>query len=118
VGLRRRFTAGEEIVLELPMRPRLTGPDPRVDAVRGCVAVERGPEVLCAESVDLPDGITIDNLRLDPGVTPVDRDGAVVVAARPYGSGTGPAREITLHPYHRWARRGPSTMRVWLPVTG
>ncbi|MFG2045763.1 hypothetical protein, partial [Dactylosporangium sp. NPDC048998] len=19
-------------------------------------------------------------------------------------------------PYHRWARRGPSTMRVWLPT--
>jgi hypothetical protein len=22
---------------------------------------------------------------------------------------------VRLVPYHRWARRGPSTMRVWLP---
>jgi DUF1680 family protein len=115
VRIRRAFTAGEVIVLDLPMRPRLTVPDPRVDAVRGCVAVERGPEVLCAESVDLPEGTAIDNLRLDPGTAPADRDGAVVVSVHPYG--TGPAREMTLHPYHRWARRGPSTMRVWLPVT-
>src|SRR5256885_2551845 len=32
---------------------RFTWPDPRVDALRGCVAVERGPLVLCAESLDL-----------------------------------------------------------------
>ncbi|MEO6088688.1 MAG: hypothetical protein ABIQ18_36820 [Umezawaea sp.] len=24
---------------------------------------------------------------------------------------------LHLVPYHRWARRGPSTMRVWLPTT-
>ncbi|MEU5122665.1 hypothetical protein [Streptomyces asoensis] len=25
---------------------------------------------------------------------------------------------IVLVPYHSWARRGPSTMRVWLPTAG
>ncbi|MEV0173917.1 hypothetical protein AB0I00_22695 [Streptomyces sp. NPDC050803] len=25
---------------------------------------------------------------------------------------------MTLVPYHSWANRGPSTMRVWLPTTG
>ncbi|MEU4234657.1 beta-L-arabinofuranosidase domain-containing protein [Nonomuraea sp. NPDC026600] len=42
---------GDEIRLELPMAPRWTFPDRRVDAVRGSVAVERGPLVYCAESV-------------------------------------------------------------------
>ncbi|MFD1545330.1 glycoside hydrolase family 127 protein [Nonomuraea guangzhouensis] len=42
---------GDEIRLELPMAPRWTFPDRRVDALRGSVAVERGPLVYCAESV-------------------------------------------------------------------
>ena len=42
---------GDEIRLELPMTPRWTFPDRRVDALRGTVAVERGPLVYCAESV-------------------------------------------------------------------
>ncbi|MEU8141336.1 beta-L-arabinofuranosidase domain-containing protein [Nonomuraea sp. NPDC048901] len=42
---------GDEIRLDLPMAPRWTFPDRRVDALRGSVAVERGPLVYCAESV-------------------------------------------------------------------
>ncbi|WP_425546271.1 hypothetical protein [Agrococcus versicolor] len=25
--------------------------------------------------------------------------------------------EVALVPYHAWARRGPSTMRVWMPTS-
>ncbi|GAA3339069.1 hypothetical protein GCM10020358_21460 [Amorphoplanes nipponensis] len=71
VRVERRFRAGETVVLDLPVGPRLTEPDPRIDAVRGCVAVERGPVVLCAESVDLPPGARLDALRLE-------RDGGLV----------------------------------------
>ena len=39
----RPFAVGDEITLTLPMSPRWTRPDPRIDAVRGCIAVERGP---------------------------------------------------------------------------
>jgi len=109
-------------------------PDRRIDAVRGCVAVERGPIVLCAESVDLPGGRHVDVIEVDPAVPPRDVDGSVVVSARfidpparpwPYadpslGAGDGDDRdgtaEIRLSPYHEWATRGPSTMRVWLPT--
>ena len=135
VVVRRRFVPDDEVVLDLPMTPRLLEADPRVDAVRGCVAVQRGPEVLCLESTDLPDGAHVDRFRLDPGVAPVERDGAVVVRGRlveqperpwPYrevgasaGSGADAARdvEVRLVPYHDWATRGPSTMRVWIPTT-
>lgn len=128
--IERRFTAGETVVLDLAVRPRLTVADPRIDAVRGNVAVERGPVVYCLESVDLP-GVDLDSVRLDPGTELVERDGAVIVTGRlqplrdtgwPYAPPAPPeigeAVEIPLHPYHRWARRGPSTMRVWLPTSG
>jgi uncharacterized protein len=128
----RLFAAGDEVTLRLPMTPRWTWPDPRIDAVRDCVAVERGPLVLCAESVDLPRHRHVDHLLVDPSVPPTDSDGSVAVTARlldtadagwPYfgeeGAGIPAVSdpvEIPLVPYNTWANRGPSTMRVWLPV--
>jgi DUF1680 family protein len=123
---------GDAVLLELPLEPRFTWPDPRIDAVRGCVAVERGPLVLCAESVDLPAGVALDDVRVDPGAAPeADGDGAVVRArvlapagdddALPYGGAPAGAPgdadlRLALVPYHRWAERGPSTMRVFVPT--
>jgi hypothetical protein len=130
VEVTRAFAAGDRVLLELPVAPRWTAPDPRIDAVRGSVAVERGPVVLCAESVDLPGDADVDAVRVDASTAPVDRDGEVVVAGAliepadegwPYrtaGSDGGGRRdaEIVLRPYHSWAERGPATMRVWLPT--
>jgi DUF1680 family protein len=143
--VRRAFVAGDEIRLALPVRPRWTFPDPRIDAVRGCVAVERGPIVLCAESTD-QNGADLDDLRVDVTLAPDDGAESVTVrghAIAPYGGswpyGDSPAEPVwpelrgsqahsspptddpsptpvRLTPYHRWARRGPSTMRVWLPI--
>jgi uncharacterized protein len=126
----RAFAVGDEVTLVLPMTPRWTTADPRIDAVRGCVAVERGPLVMCAESVDIPGGRQVDSLRVDPSVPPRDEDGSVLVEGRlidpperawPYGDepdmNVSNPVDVPLIPYHQWANRGPSTMRVWLPAT-
>jgi len=127
VGQVHEFQAGDEIRLELPMAPRWTLPDPRVDAVRGCAAVEKGPVVLCAESLDLPGG-DLDELTVDTAVAPVERDGRVYVAAQihdrpdawPYGPAAagedGKAAEVPLVPFRLRATREPAAMRVWLPL--
>jgi DUF1680 family protein len=60
----RRWQVGDRLVLTLPVAPRLTIADTRVDAARGCVAIERGPLVYCAESADHP-GLRLDDLVLD-----------------------------------------------------
>ena len=136
VRLTEDFQAGDVVEVTLPMEPRFTVADPRVDAVRGCVAVERGPEVLCLESVDTPDNVHVDLVRVDPSVAPVENDGAVMVQARTLSSPDGAPgwpyvgpeagadtvrlddpQPVALRPYNAWGNRGPTTMRVWLPTT-
>ncbi|WP_353612509.1 beta-L-arabinofuranosidase domain-containing protein [Leifsonia sp. Root4] len=128
VTLSERFAAGDLVTLNLPMVPRFSTPDPRIDAVRGSVAVELGPRVFCLESQDLPARAHVDQFIVDtetePARTPDDAvtvRGAVTDPARqawPYGADAGrstPATEsVRLVPYHSWANRGPGTMRVWL----
>ncbi|NJP48462.1 glycoside hydrolase family 127 protein, partial [Streptomyces sp. PRB2-1] len=63
--LRRAWSPGDEVLLELDMSPRLVRADARVDAVRGCVAIERGPLVYCLEGVDHPGG-GLDDVVIDP----------------------------------------------------
>ncbi|MEV5322563.1 beta-L-arabinofuranosidase domain-containing protein [Nonomuraea sp. NPDC052634] len=130
VRVRRAFAAGAEIVLELPVTPRFTWPDPRIDAVRGCVAVERGPEVLCVESHDLPDPGLLDTLVIDPGSAPRAVEGGALVRGRarafpdapwsyrdrPVDGDGGDWFDVPLRPYHGWARRGPAAMRIFLPL--
>lgn len=129
----RVFAPGDVVLLELPMAPRWTFADPRVDAVRGQVAVERGPVVYCLESLDL--GADVDGVQVDVSAPPMDRDGDVLVHATtleledphwPFGQEPGAGAVsgrvdrglVPLVPYHHWANRGPSTMRVWMPVQG
>jgi DUF1680 family protein len=132
--VQRTWNPGDLVRLELPMAVRWSEPDPRIDAVRGCVACERGPLVYCAESVAGPDALDLEALVIDPGtaresaIEGLDSIPGVAVEARevvvdqgpawPYGapwSRPGAARTLTLVPYYAWANRGPSTMRVWLP---
>ena len=118
------FRAGDTVVLHLPMPLRTTRADPRVDAVRGAVAFERGPLVLCLESPDLPAGVDLNAVSVLPPADGSDDQGVVLRAARlgdapwPYGGPQDVERvpvRAPLIPYASWGNRGPSTMRVWIP---
>ncbi|MFE9450884.1 glycoside hydrolase family 127 protein [Streptomyces sp. NPDC006739] len=138
--LERDWAPGDRVVLELGLEPRLTAADPRVDAVRGCAAIERGPLVYCLEQVDHLGG-GLDDIVLDAtrplavkhrpdllgGVT------TVVAGGRrrripdagwwPYGPAgdtapdDGEPVELTAVPYYAWANREDGSMRVWLPTS-
>jgi hypothetical protein len=55
----------------MPMPLRLTVAHPSVDAVRGAVAMERGPVVYCFESPDQPDGVDLNHaeIRVDQPIS-------------------------------------------------
>jgi DUF1680 family protein len=139
--IKREWRPGEKVVLELPMPPRLIAPHPRIDAVRGCVAIERGPLVYCLEAVDAPAGASLDDLLIEPregleealrpdllgGIVGVTATGRHRVAEGwdtwPYapadgaqGRGDGPPVSVLAVPYALWGNRGDGAMRVWTPA--
>lgn len=127
VTLTEASAPGTIIDVDFGSQPRILEPDPRIDAVRGCVAVQVGPQVYCVESVDLPDDLDVDVLTFTRDVRWEDGllvgDFLVSVpedSAWPYSadsSGATPRKiSIPLRPYNSWGNRGPATMRVWLPV--
>jgi hypothetical protein len=131
------------VALTLPMRARLVQANPMVEELRGQVAVMRGPLVYCLESVDLPEGVNVMDVRLPRRINLQPRydgqllGGLVVLegqavaiidpdwSAGPYDSTvlykefapTEPESVcLTLIPYHAWANRGEPEMTVWLPL--
>jgi uncharacterized protein len=138
-GITREWQPGDTVRLTLPMPARLTVSHPSVDAVRGTVAIERGPVVYCFESPDQPDGVDLNHVDLLTGepLTEELRDdflGRPTVLlhaqalARDDASWTSPWAtlgeqptptgrrvQLTAIPYHLWANRGPSVMRIFTP---
>ncbi|MGQ9454868.1 MAG: glycoside hydrolase family 127 protein [Armatimonadota bacterium] len=133
--IKRIWQSGDQVHLNLGMPVLLVEADPRVREDLCSVAVQRGPLVYCAESVDNSD-VSIRDLELASGDFQVGRSeslGGVVVLRgrgltpelpedrgplyRPRGSREYAMREaeIVLVPYYAWANRGVSHMAVWLP---
>jgi DUF1680 family protein len=138
--LTRRWRPGDRVVLELDVSPRLTAPNPRIDAVRGCLALERGPVVYCFEAGDLPAGANLADVALQTDTAPADSGPLAPLGGVPSVSVAGvvrdldgwrqieyldirelprdgaaiPARLLAV-PYFAWANRGDGGMRVWLP---
>ncbi|GAA3223130.1 glycoside hydrolase family 127 protein [Nonomuraea helvata] len=136
--LRRDWQAGDTVELRLDMTPRITYPHRKIDAVRGSVALERGPLVYCFENADQPDGVEVDDLALNPQaplrVKPVDdlegvgrtvliETDAVAVhqpgdglpyTTKPLATSTGVT--ATAVPYFQWDNRDGGAMRLWIPL--
>ena len=138
--LKRRWRPGERVVMEMDVSPRLTAPNPRIDAVRGCLALERGPIVYCFEGGDLPAGANLADVALPADAAPADSGPLVALGGMPGvsvsgvvrdfdgweqieygdlrelpGNGRGAEAPLLAVPYFAWANRGQGGMRVWLP---
>jgi DUF1680 family protein len=138
--LTRAWRPGDRVVLELDVSPRLTAPNPRIDAVRGCLALERGPVVFCLEDHDLPSGVELADVAVDPAAGPVDSGPISQLGDLPGVALTGVVRDLDgwrnteyrdlrelpatptapasllAVPYFAWANRERGGMRVWIPA--
>ncbi|HEV8461873.1 MAG TPA: beta-L-arabinofuranosidase domain-containing protein [Gaiellaceae bacterium] len=141
VRLTRRWQEGDRVVLELDVSPRLTAANPRIDAVRGCVALERGPVVYCVEQHDLEGGVDIADVAVDKSAEPVDSGPVEQLGGVPGVALAGAVRtldgwrqseyrdlrelpaaapeseaRLLAVPYFAWANRDQGGMRVWIPA--
>jgi uncharacterized protein len=138
--VRRHWMPGDVLRCDLDVAPRLTYPGRRVDALRGTVAVERGPLVYCFEQADQPAGTSIEDVALNaedlperdadlPGVGPTltvaaggEHLAPATGAALPYqaspdtGAAGAPVSAVAI-PYFQWDNRDGRAMRVWMPQT-
>lgn len=101
--LDRTWSAGDTVELVLDTTPHRYVADPRIDAARGQVAIERGPLVYAVEQAD-QQGFTVDDLTVDASapITEERRDDLLdgVVTLRVPGS--APSRhEQAAWPYRR-----------------
>jgi len=136
--IRRCWSSGDTVELNLPMPVVMQESHPLVEENRNHVAVMRGPLVYCLESTDLPEGIAIEDVRivrdchwevrheagLLNGITVLETESERLPRAPDvsalYGrlpAGRPVAMSLRLIPCYAWSNRGQSQMTVWLPVT-
>jgi DUF1680 family protein len=134
VEIRRQWSRGDRIDLDLPMPVERVYSHPKVRDDIGRVALKRGPLVYCVEEADNPT-FPINRFRL-PRAAALQAaprsdlfDGIVCVAAEAkavdeedWNSGlyramppTEERAEMTALPYYLWSNRGPGRMMVWIP---
>ena len=111
--LTRVWRAGDVVELDLPMPVRTVHASPRVAALAGRVALERGPVVSCVEGQDSP--VAPGDLTLSPRaeVTAVAQAG-LLGGVTTLAVTDGPATAFTAVPYYAWNNRGLAPMAVWL----
>ena len=144
----RQWAAGDRLTVSLSMPARSVRANWKVDAVRGCAVVQRGPLVCCVEADDLAEGTAVEDVALDlaqpltpANDVPAGLEGYVQVvvhaSGRHLGSSDGPLYEdrpagttnlggptspeplaLTLVPYFARGNRPSLAMRVWVPALG
>jgi hypothetical protein len=121
IVLDRKWKKGDIIELNIDMPVKMVVANKNVRADSGKIAIERGPLVYCAESLD--NGINVQELcipvnsRWNVEKMPGLLHGIEVIKGKafiPSGHSVS-MREInfTAIPYYAWAHRGESKMTVW-----
>jgi DUF1680 family protein len=127
------------VELELQMETMLVASNPRIDATRGCLAIQRGPLVYCLEDQDQELQGRFLDVEVDQGQPLLTRwqddllDGVMVVEThgqlvdseawrgrlyQPATSalpGKSSSTRLVAIPYYAWGNRGIGGMRVWIP---
>lgn len=127
LSIARKWKKGDVVEVHFDMLPRIVKVNPKVEADRGRVAVERGPIVYCAEWPDNRFNIHSVLLNQHPqfkvtekpellyGINQLTTD-AQALSYDMAGKLVAKDVELTLIPYYAWAHRGEGDMEVWLPI--
>ncbi len=115
-SIKRTWSAGDVVELNLPMPVRRVLANEKVVADEGCVALHRGPIVYCAEWPENGDdlfGIVLDDDVVMKAEHRKDLLNGVTVLTGTLKSG----REFTAVPFYARANRGQGPWNVWIART-
>jgi DUF1680 family protein len=141
--IRRRWSAGDKVRLQLDMTSQVIVSNPQVAENNGRVAIQRGPLVYCLEQIDQPGVKSLNDVavvlskspgqefrpefrqNLLGGVMVLHHTGAAYQKTlaeqslyqtflRSTQRRTRPAT-LTFIPYYAWSNREPTSMQVWVP---
>lgn len=113
--LSRKWKAGDEIELILPMEVKKVVTNEQVADNRGKIAIERGPLVYCLEEIDNPEidqTVISENTQFSTYFDAALLNGIEVIEA----SGSDANERLKAIPYFAWNNRGPNKMKVWVPA--
>lgn len=135
--LKRKWKKGDVVELDLPMTTQLITANPNIEETYNQVAVKRGPLVYCTESIDLPEGVAINevvipqNIVLEPrfdsdllsGINVLEGEVEVYQNSdwsntlyKPLEQKELKKTKIKMIPYYAWNNRGTTNMSVWMPL--
>ena len=122
----RKWKKGDKVQIHFDMEPRTVRAINLVKEDEGCISVERGPLVYCAEHPD--NDFNIQSMLINQAPRFTVGDGKVL--SYPVKTLTTQAQtldfdkqgrlttkdvNLTLIPYYAWCHRGSGNMKVWLP---
>jgi hypothetical protein len=141
--VRRHWSPGDRINLQMAMAPHVLEANPRVADDTGRVAVQRGPLVYCLEGLDQSNGVMLSDVALEVGKRPesefqsemksdllggvlllhhtgvsYERNASASSLYPRYTGATERTKEVplTFIPYYAWANRQATSMQVWTPL--
>jgi len=137
----RTWKAGDTLVLNLPFKPSFWESNPLVEETRNQVAVKYGPLVYCLETPDIPEGVDILDVALDPFSKDfgyalrrdrIDNASVVTIEMPALELKGGDWDSSSLYrqistkapdqirtrwiPYFAWGNRGEQEMTIWVPL--
>jgi len=140
--IEQTWKTGDVLEADFAMLPFLVEPHPRIDSIRGCVAIQRGPLVYCLEAHDQPQEVNLLDAKIDPSKPLTSHwqgdllGGVMIVEATGYqpdrydwlengiyhplisrneNQSSDQKVKLTAIPYYVWGNRGLKSMRVWIP---
>lgn len=132
----RKWKSGDCIDFYLDLKPVINEANPMVEEVRNQVAVSYGPLVYCAEAIDLPAGVEMNDViipsdaafsekyekELLGGVKTLSTNALVRTSSFNSSDLYSPLKKgykdftLKLIPYYAWANRGECEMSVFFPL--
>lgn len=115
--INRQWSRGDVIAIDFGMSPRFVSGNEKVKDQAGKIAILRGPLVYCLEQIDnAPADIFDISIPKTCDLTEQMAhilNGTVIVKGSAFDRRDRDV-EFKAIPYHLWANRGPTAMRVWI----